>query len=150
MSSGDFGTGTVAGVVAAVLWAAFIWLYRRWRLNHNFRRMTGMYRVTRKHANKSEQELVAIEVKGNVLSVSYENLPNGGAASGQIVMNEELRTSGAGHYEHLEDGVQMWGFYDVQLKDENTILVHVKYASHTEHREVVSGFVWSRIASSGP
>jgi hypothetical protein len=41
---------------------------------------------------------------------------------------------------------QLWGFWDVQEKDADTILVHTTYASKDD-RLVLQGYVWTRRAS---
>ena len=92
-----------------------------------------------------EPETVSITVKGNLLSVEFENLSDGELVTGQIAMNEQLPQSGEGLYWHVKDRAQLWGFWDIQVKDKNTILVHTTYTNHKTHTAVVSGFVWSRI-----
>lgn len=61
-------------------------------------------------------------------------------------MNRQLPTSGEGHYDHFEDDEQLWDFWNVQIKDDHTILVHTMYAS-THDTPVLQGYIWSRITA---
>jgi len=63
-----------------------------------------------------------VTARGNVLDVRYENLPGEDSCSGEIVMNRQRR--GAGHYSRLKAGEDLWGFWDLQVRDARTLLVH--------------------------
>lgn len=84
-------------------------------------------------------------VHRNVLSVRFAGLPAGASLIGQIVMSEAFPSSGTGQYEHLkaEDRLQRWGFWQVQVKDHDCLLVHNVYAL-TNGEMVTQGFVWER------
>lgn len=106
----DFWFAIVTGVVAALIWWLLVEIIRRWRLRQNFKHLAGTYRVTRKLAPTPEAETLAISVRGCVLYVDYVGLEDGGEASAQILMNEQVPTSGAGKYTHTVNGEQLWGF----------------------------------------
>lgn len=42
-------------------------------------------------------------------------------------------------------GKRLWGFWEVQVKDADTILVHTTYAHPTTEAAVAQGYVWERI-----
>lgn len=117
-------------------------MYRAYRLHHEFAPLAGMYQVTRKLTDQPEPETVSISVKKNFLTVQSHG---GEVYSGEIAMSEQLPASGKGQYQHSKGGTQLWGFWDVQLKDKDTILVHTTYADSQSHTAVVSGYVWKRI-----
>ena len=62
-------------------------------------------------------------------------------------MNRHLPNRGEGHYDDVKDYEQLWGFWDVQIKDDDTLLVHTTYAS-THDTLVSQGYVWRRIKTS--
>ena len=100
--------------------------------------------MTRKSTGESQQETVSITVHGNVLRVEYDGLDDESIASGEIAMNEQLPSSGRGHYRQDTPGRQRgWGFYDVQVIDDGTILVHSTF-SDTSERAVLTGWEWTR------
>jgi hypothetical protein len=145
MSVGDLLTGVVAGVVAAIIWALLVLAYRWWRRRQNFQHLQGIYGVTRKSTGESQPETVSICVHGNVLRVEYVGLDDEGIASGEIVMNEQLPSSGRGHYRHDTPGRKRgWGFYDIQVVDDGTILVHSTF-SDTSERAALVGYEWTRV-----
>ncbi|MFL5961792.1 MAG: hypothetical protein ACJ757_02720 [Gaiellaceae bacterium] len=131
--------------MATIIWVFGVWLHRKQRFSRDFGRLSGTYRVMRKLADQPEQETVSIGVQRNLLAVEFGDLEDGESVTGEIVMNEQLHGSGEGYYRHVKDGVQMWGFWDIQVKDATTILVHTTYANPKTYAAVVSGFVWSRI-----
>jgi hypothetical protein len=63
---------------------------------------------------------------------------------GEIAMSDELRTSGRGHYSHLEGDERMWGFWDVQVRDSKMLFVHTTFTDQVSHRAVVTGYEWTR------
>jgi hypothetical protein len=149
VSGRDLLTGVVAGVVAAIIWALLVLAYRWWRRQQNFKHLAGTYRVTRKSTGEPQPETVSISVRGNVLGVEYEGLVASdgvaSAASGEIVMNEQLPSSGRGHYWQDTPGkARGWGFYDAQLVDDGTILVHQTF-SDTSERAVLVGYEWTPV-----
>jgi hypothetical protein len=147
VSAGDLLAGVVAGFVAAIIWTLVVWIYRWWRRKQDFGRLSGRYRITRKLAEEPEPQTVCISVSRNLLSVEFENLSHGGSASGEIAMNEQLPRSGEGHYSQvMEDGKLLWGFWNVEVKDNDAILVHQTYANPTTFGTVVVGEAWSRIS----
>lgn len=91
--------------------------------------------------------MVVIAVQGTVLRIHFEDLDEDEAIVGAIEMNEHLPSSGRGHYSHDEGTKRMWGFWDIQLYDEDTILVHTTYSHYRDHFAVVSGFVWKRFSA---
>ena len=82
------------------------------------------------------------------MSVVFHNLPEGRLVTGEIAMNEQLIRSGEGQYLDVTDERKLWGFWGVQLKDDDTILVHTSYANAKTHTLVVSGYVWERVSTT--
>jgi hypothetical protein len=150
VSCRDLLTGVVAGVVATTVWALLVFPAYQWlRRRRNFQHLAGAYHVTRKSTSKVEPETVSITVHGNVLEVEYEGLVASdgtpSAASGKIAMNEQLPSSGRGHYWQDTPGrARGWGFYEVQLVGDGTILVHSTF-SDTSERAVLVGYQWDLI-----
>jgi hypothetical protein len=72
-------------------------------------------------------------------------------------MNEAMPHTGRGQYHHVTPGGDLWGFWDVQVAPPDRLLVHTTYAQTPEIQPpgdekrhtyaVVSGFVWTHIAS---
>ena len=145
MGRSDLAVGVVTGIVAALIWALITWEMRRRRLEHDFGPLAGRYRMTRKFGSLPEHEIASIVVDGHLLVVDWEQCDPGRVVHGEIEMNEQFPRSGRGHYDDNAVAEQLWGFWDVQVKDPDTILVHTTYATDL-HTSVVSGFVWSRIS----
>jgi hypothetical protein len=72
----------VLAALGGLVWRR-VWLWRR------YHGLAGRYRVTKKVTNASEAELV-IKTRGNVLKVSYTNLPEGDWVRGDISMRPEI------------------------------------------------------------
>ena len=133
--------GVVAGVVAAGLWASGERKLRLRRYKKAFGPLSGEFRVTPKLTEKPHPERAVIKVRDNVLDVRLVGLPDGDESKGEILMNDQLR--GAGHYWHLKGGKDLWGFWDVQVRDHKTILVHTTFVK--ANTVVVEGFRWELI-----
>ncbi|MEP7224987.1 MAG: hypothetical protein ABI783_08520 [Actinomycetota bacterium] len=144
MSGCDLLTGAVAGFVVAILWGVTAWVVRWWRQRRDFGVLDGTYRRYGKLGDEPEPESVSITVDGNVLEVEWHGLPDGDSVKGWIAMNEQFRTSGEGHYEHVKNGRQLWGFWKVQ-KNADTLLVHTTYAHYENDVAVVQGHEWRRV-----
>jgi hypothetical protein len=140
----DLWVGGVAGVVATVVWTFGAWLYGWWRLRQAFNWLNGTYDVRRKESPQLEPESVQISVRGNLLHISMQNVPDAKLIKGWIAMNEQLPRSGRGHYTHLKsNGDELWGFWDVQLaKERKSLFVHANFVDATRGVEVVSGYIW--------
>ena len=149
MSTCDLLTGVVAGVVVAILWGVSAWIIRWWRRRRDFGVLAGTFRRYGKLGDQPKPETVSITVHKNVLEVQWDGLPDGDSVKGWIAMNEQFRTSGEGHYEHVKNGKQLWGFWKVQKKDADTILVHTTYAHHDTETAVVQGHEWRRVPALG-
>ncbi|MDX6480663.1 MAG: hypothetical protein QOG85_1173 [Gaiellaceae bacterium] len=134
--------GVAAGIVAAGLWAFGERKLRQRRYEGAFGSLSGEFRVTPKLTDKPHRETAVINVRDNVLDVRLAGLPDGDASEGEILMNEQLR--GAGHYWHRKGGADLWGFWDVQVRDDKTILVHTTFVKDTT--VVVEAFRWELIA----
>lgn len=134
--------GVLAGVVAAFIWTLIVAGYRVRRLKREFAPLSGTYRVTRKFTDQPQPETLSITVKKNLLTVQSQGAD--GLYSGLIAMSEEFPSSGRGHYQHAKDGAQLWGFWDVQRKDDDTLLVHTTFTKPTQVA-VVAGYEWERI-----
>jgi hypothetical protein len=102
--------------------------------------------VRAKLTSEPEPETLSISVKRNLLRVQSEGTkyPYGG----EIVMNEQFIQSGRGQYTQAYDDDTLWGFWDVQLKDADTILVHTTYVDARRNAEVVPAALWERIGTS--
>ena len=132
----------VAGLVVAILsyFAVFTYLRsRRWWWYHG---LGGDFDAIPK-AGTDLHWAVSVKVKGNVLGVSGRNA-EGVTFTGQIILSDELRGSGRGHY-YRDENRHAYGFHEVQVVDNNTILVHETFAHPRDRRAVVSGYVWERI-----
>jgi hypothetical protein len=101
MGGGALAGGVVAGLAATAVWAIGVWRLRTRKFKRAFGPLAGHYRLTRKFKLEPEPEIAVVTVKGNVLVVRYE-LPDGGSAGGEILMNEQGR--GAGQYRHKTEG----------------------------------------------
>jgi hypothetical protein len=136
------------GIGAAVIWALFAGYSAGGSVVRNFAPLAGPYSVRRKLSAAPEPETLTITVRGNVLEVVALNVPGAQSVGGEIQMSDQLPRSGKGHYEHVElDGTQLWGFWDVQVKDAKTILVHTTFVDQPNHRAVVTGDLWTRQGS---
>src|SRR4051812_39994987 len=123
MTWADVWGGVVAGLIATV--------------RQKFGRYAGCYLIAGREELAPRPERVAIEVKGNVLAIEFENPPPGDSVSGRIVMDEQLR--GEGHYSHVKGGVQLWGFWDIQVRDKRTLLVHTTFSRSGTDTLVLEG-----------
>lgn len=96
-----------------------------------FGHLSGTYNVRMKAATEPEPETVSItKVAGNILTVVMEDLGKGWIAEAEIAMNEHYPRSGHGEYVHtLRNGNVLFGSWDIQLMDADTILVHTTYSS---------------------
>ena len=131
--------------MATALWTAVVVFFQRWRLWHQLHQLNGTYQVTPKGATQPDpEESVVIRVDKNLLVVDYRGLAGGESAQGQIAMNEHLPASGRGLYTH---GHNLWGFWDVQVKDTKTLLVHTSYFNAELNALVVAGYVWRQLDS---
>jgi hypothetical protein len=59
-------------------------------------------------------------------------------------MSDEFGKSGRGHY-YRHDTPHAFGFWEVQVVDARTILVHETYAHPRVRVANVTGFVWTRV-----
>lgn len=145
VTTADVAAAFLVGLAASLAWASSTYLIDRWRMSRTFAKYAGPYRSWRKFptaAGNWEEEDLEITVARNVLSVRFSDKPNRDI-HGEIVMNRRLPTTGRGQYDHVKDEEQLWGFWDVQVKDENTLLVHTTYAS-TIDTVVLQGYIWTR------
>jgi hypothetical protein len=135
----------VTGVVAAAFWAFGAYAIQRLRLWLTFRQYAGSYLERRKFPTDpmAERNHLRIEVRRNILAVRFERQHQGRTITGDIVMNPQFPRSGRGQYDDHTDARQLWGFWDVQIKDATTILVHTTYAS-PEDTAVMQGYIWER------
>jgi hypothetical protein len=141
IATGSFAAGLVSGLVAAIVFELARSGYKRLRIRRALSGREGMYRIRPKLSKEPWPNPLSIRVRGKVLVVTSE----ADSYHGEIVMNDELITSGRGHYSQSFEGDQLWGFWDVQLGDARTILVHRHYADYKTREEVVSGLVWELI-----
>jgi hypothetical protein len=148
MTAGALVGGVVAGVAAIGTWALLAFGWRRWRNHAHFGRLRGQYQITRKLTDQPLPERAFIEANGNVLTVEYKGLPNGRIVVGEIAMAERFPRSGEGHYSDTSSDRRLWGFWKLQVKDADTLLVHATYANHETYKLVTSGYIWSRIPAS--
>jgi hypothetical protein len=59
-------------------------------------------------------------------------------------MNHQLPTTARGQYDDTKDEEQLWGFWDVQIKNHDTFLVHTTYANQQDGL-VLQGYIWRRV-----
>jgi hypothetical protein len=143
MSWPDFWGAVVAGLGATAIWVVCGRAREIFRLRRKFDRYAGRYSVTRKQETKREPFEVVVSVAGNVLDLTMEKLPSGDSGGGRILMDEQLR--GEGHYWRIKKGEQLWGFWDVQVRDDRTLLLHETYSKAQIKTLVLSGFRWERV-----
>ena len=143
----DWFTAIATGLVAAAAWAVLTYAIERLRVESTFRKYAGVYIETRKFPipGQYHREMLRITVRQNVLRVVFVESP-GRSIQGEIVMNRQLSTSGEGQYDDVKEQEQLWGFWDVQVKDKNTLLVHTSYAS-THDTQALQGYIWRRLPS---
>ena len=112
------------------------------------RGLKGDFQSTRKLNPEIVCEQMTIDVDGNRLAVKSDDW-SGGAYEATIVMSDELPGSGRRHYRHRHevDGTPewLWGFVELQVMTDDTLLIHHTYAHYKEFRAVVSGFMWERL-----
>ncbi len=136
----------VTGLLASGAWAlgrAGIYRCCVWR---RYRNVGGTYREERKFPLATpETNYLTIKRNKDVLVVDFDELP-GRSIHGRIVMNRHLASSGEGHYDHLQDKQQLWGFWNVQLNEDGSFLVHTTYASD-EDTLVLQGYIWTPVAA---
>ena|GEM_PF-5648686 len=135
----------IAGLAAIVIWELGKAASRRWRNHRHFGSLNGRYRITRKLADPSHFWIASIKVKGTVLNVEYEGLPNSDSIVGRIAMSEQFPHSGKGHYQHQKNGLRLWGFWELQVGASDTLLVHTTYADPKTNLLVTQGFIWSHL-----
>lgn len=145
LNSEELIVGAVAGVIAAFLWALIEWCRRRWRNHENFGGLGGCFQIRQKQTEQLEPEIARIRVQNNILTIEFEDLPDGDSVLGRIEMNESFRWSGAGHYSHRFKGKLLSGHWDLQVFDDDTLVVHTTYASHKTSELVAHTYVWTRI-----
>jgi hypothetical protein len=146
------GVGIGAGVIAAGIWASWQSVRIRWRRRWLVG-LEGIYQARWKLTDKILPGTISITVSGNVLELTSSDdfgagyVRGGGAPfTGWIVMSDEPRGSGRGHYEQtLKDDEIVWGFFEIQVREDGSMLVHRTYAHPVKKAAIVSGFVWSRI-----
>ena len=74
-----------------------------------------------------------------------EDKAEGWTARGDVAMNEQSPRSGHGEYvQELRDDRILFGTWDVQVMNRDTLLVHTTYSSVRDSREVLSAFLWER------
>lgn len=142
VSWSDLAGGVLAGVIATAVWALGLWWVEAHRFERAFARLSGHHEVRRKQSSSLEPYTVVVTAKGSVLDVRYDGWRDG-SCEGEIVMNRERR--GAGHYSSVKKGKQLWGFWDVQVTDAGTVLVHEIYAKEETKTQIVSGYRWTRL-----
>jgi hypothetical protein len=132
--------GVLVGLAAIAVWAFGVWGVEAYKFKRAFGPLAGDYEVRRKQSSALEPYKVALTVSRNVLGVRYVGWPDG-SCEGEIVMSRVRR--GAGHYSSLKGGDELWGFWDVQMAGDGTVLVHETYAKEETKTQVVSGYRWT-------
>src|SRR5664280_1057423 len=120
MTWGALLGGLIAGIAAIGIWAAVAYGRRWWRN----RRLSGLYEIKRKLADQPLNERASVKVAGSVLAVEYEGLKDGRSVVGKFAMDERLPQGGEGYYSDTRPEQQLWGFWKLQIKDRDTLLVH--------------------------
>jgi hypothetical protein len=102
-------------LLVPVLGAAFHFSRRSRNRRKKFGVLTGTYRVTRKEGDQPEPYRIVSRRHGNKLKITYLGLPPGNTATGTITMDDRSPSRGAGDYEHLQNGKQLWGTHSLQV-----------------------------------
>jgi hypothetical protein len=139
----DLLGGVLVGLAATGVWAFGVWGVEACKFKRTFGPLAGDYEVRRKLSSAREPYKVAVTVSGNVLRVRYVGWPEG-SCEGEIIMSRVRR--GAGHYSSLKNGDELWGFWDVQVAGDGTMLVHEIYAKEQTKTQIVSGYRWTPLA----
>jgi hypothetical protein len=144
----DFRIALVAGIAGAFVWAILALGWRALRLWTELRPSVGRYDVYEKGTEELRREKVEIvKVRGNVLHVRMTCLGNDGrgVAQTRIEMNERALHSGRGLYEHVHpDNHTAFGWWDVQIRDADTIYVYTTFARSGNRAFEVEGAIWRR------
>jgi hypothetical protein len=144
----DFWVALVAGVAGAVVWAALALGWRALRFWTELRPSVGEYDVYEKGTEAPRREKVSVtKVRGNVMHVRMTSLGNDGrgVAETGIEMNERALRNGRGLYEHVHpDESAAFGWWDIQIKDADTIYVYTTFARSRTRAFEVEGFIWRR------
>lgn len=134
----------IGGVVAAFLWTLIVLIFWAARRRWSYSRLKGDYEARFKGSDEVQWTLkIRVMGRGNRLNVSGRN-EAGATFRGDIVMSDELADSGRGHY-YRDDAPDAFGFWEVQVVDARTILVHETFADPRNRVAVVTGYMWSRI-----
>jgi hypothetical protein len=140
----EIALAVITGAIAAGVWALCATLWMRHQISTHVFPLRGRYTSTRKEATEPEDRRIAIDVRNNVLIVTFEGQPEGIEIKGEITMNEHNLTQGAGGYSHVVNGTDYWGFWDVHVKDNDTLLVHTTYVRADTGVLVTVANVWRR------
>jgi hypothetical protein len=144
---GVFLGAVLAGVVATVVYAFGVELWRRCRYRRKLAPYAGRFQARWKYQNKTEPGTLALEIEGNRLVVTVSDI--GDPYDGKIVIDERYLDGGRGRYRQVKGDEVLWGLWDVQLLDRNTILVDRTYTHYTKMEPVVTAFVWERLPDAG-
>ena len=64
------------------------------------------------------------------------------------MIDERFLDGGRGMYRQVKEGHPLFGHWDVQLFDPNTILVDRTYTHYAKMEQVITAFVWKRLADA--
>jgi signal transduction histidine kinase len=141
----EFGLALLVGTVAAAIWSLLVWTYFRQRNRRQFEGLAGTYRMRRKSEDESAVgSLVTIKVRDRVLSLTSDENLTLGPLVGEVLMSQEIPNHGTGFYNHTA-GIG-WGFWELQVKDKDTLLVHTQW-TNTSEQLVVTG--WRMVREGG-
>jgi len=131
----DFGLAVVAGLVGAVVWEYLVRERRAQRLRRALEPSIGSYRVfTKETGNEKDERVFITGVRENLLAVTMTRLGDDhfGFAQTDIEIDERFLRSGRGLYEHqhpYQRHPTAFGWWDIQIKNADTIYVHTTYAT---------------------
>ena len=135
----------------AIVWAGVTALWWFSLRHRRYRRLADSYRIRRKlEPDEVVCHLLEVTVRGNTLRAESQDYDRGRYRA-TIVMSDDLRDTGRGHYTNFRDGERLWGFLEVQVvREDDTLHVHETYISHKhpgspERQAVRSAYVWERI-----
>ena len=147
---GDIGIGVVGGLIATAAWTAIVvvaWRVRRWWRYHN---LSGDFEARMKATDWIDWK-IRIKVRGNRLEVNAVD-PHDRTRTfrGEIAMSDDVARSGRGYYVRNDES-DAYGFYDIRVTDDDTILVIETWpkSDDGERRPVVSGYLWERTSGIG-
>jgi hypothetical protein len=132
-------TGILTGLFVSILIYFIQWL-RKLMVTWKFKKYRGNYNCYRKVDNKRENlvSTITIATKGNKFVTKGIRESDNSQILGKIEMSLSIPDYGTGYYQHTD--LDAWGFYIIQIKSREEILVHAPY--NITGKKVNQAFVW--------